>query len=80
MRTRLTNAGKVASGSLYKSLEYVVEKSGDTIGIPGSRVHTTGSNKAKVEQIKSLNIGTHYDNNKDVIDQLGETSTNGVKF
>lgn len=45
-------------------------------GIPESRVYTTGSNKAKVDKIIALNIGTHYDNNQDVIDQLGETSTN----
>ena len=29
------------------------------------------SNKAKIEKIKALQIDTHYDNNPDVIKQLG---------
>lgn len=40
-------------------------------GIPLSRVYATGSNKAKIEKIKALQIDTHYDNNPDVIKQLG---------
>ena len=40
-------------------------------GIPESRVYATGSNKAKIEKIKELGITKHYDNNKDVINQLG---------
>jgi hypothetical protein len=40
------------------------------LGIPLSRVYATGSNKAKVEKVLSLNIGTHYDNNIDVVNQL----------
>ena len=42
------------------------------LGIPESRVYATGSNKAKVEKIKELGITLHYDNNKDVINELGE--------
>jgi len=42
------------------------------IGIPESRIYATGSNKAKVEKIKELGITIHYDNNKDVINELGE--------
>jgi len=41
------------------------------LGIPLSRIYATGSNKAKVEQIKKLNISKHYDNNPDVIKELG---------
>lgn len=41
------------------------------LGIPESRIYATGSNKAKVEKIKELNITTHYDNNPDVIAELG---------
>ena len=40
------------------------------LGIPDSRVYATGSNKAKVEKIKELSIGRHYDNNEDVINDL----------
>jgi hypothetical protein len=42
------------------------------LGIPLSRVYATGSNKAKVEQIIKLNISKHYDNNPDVIKELGK--------
>ena len=42
------------------------------LGIPASRVFATGSNKAKVEKIKSLGIDKHYDNNQDVIDSVNE--------
>ena len=41
------------------------------VGIPESRVYATGSNKAKVEKVKELGISTHYDNNADVIKELG---------
>jgi NADPH:quinone reductase-like Zn-dependent oxidoreductase len=37
-----------------------------------SRVYATGSNKAKVEKVKELQITTHYDNNADVINELPE--------
>lgn len=43
----------------------------DSLGIPRSRVFATGSNKAKVLKIKSLGITKHYDNNEDVIKQIG---------
>ena len=49
----------------------------DELGIPHSRVYATGSNKAKVEKIKSLGIQKHYDNNADVIAELGNI---GEKF
>ena len=42
------------------------------LNIPESRVYATGSNKAKVEKVKELNIDTHYDNNPDVIQELGD--------
>ena len=42
------------------------------LNIPSSRVFATGSNSAKVEKVKELNISTHYDNNKDVVNELGK--------
>ena len=42
----------------------------DKLGIPHSRVYATGSNKAKVEKVKSLGIKVHKDNNPDVIKEL----------
>ena len=50
------------------------------LGIPESRIYATGSNKAKVEKIKELRIDIHYDNNPDVIKELGSLGklfTNG---
>jgi hypothetical protein len=47
------------------------------LGIPESRIHATGSNKAKVEEVKKLGIDKHIDNNADVIKELG---TIGIKF
>jgi hypothetical protein len=49
----------------------------DNLGIPHSRVYATGSNKAKVEKVKELGINKHYDNNADVIKELGSV---GQKF
>lgn len=46
-------------------------KKAQELGIPESRVYATGSNKAKVDKIKELGINTHYDNNPDVIKELG---------
>ena len=42
------------------------------LGIPESKIYATGSNKTKVEKIKELGITIHYDNNQDVINELGE--------
>jgi hypothetical protein len=49
----------------------------DELGIPHSRVYATGSNKSKIEKIKELGIQKHYDNNADVIAELGSI---GEKF
>jgi hypothetical protein len=49
----------------------------DDLGIPHSMVYATGSNKAKVEKVKELGINKHYDNNADVIKELGSV---GQKF
>ena len=50
------------------------------LGILVSRVHATGSNKAKVEKIKDLNINTHYDDNPDVLDELKSINIKGLKL
>lgn len=47
------------------------------LGIPESRVYATGSNEAKIQKVKDLGISKHYDNNADVVKQLGEI---GNKF
>jgi hypothetical protein len=44
----------------------------DKVGIPRYRVYATGSNTHKIEMIKKLHITKHYDNNKSVIDKIGE--------
>lgn len=47
------------------------------LGIPASRVFAEGSNVKKLRKIKELRIDKHYDNNEDVINQLGRI---GVQF
>lgn len=47
------------------------------LGIPASKVFATGSNQAKVAKVKELGIVKHYDNNADVIKELGSV---GMKF
>lgn len=49
------------------------------LGIPESRVYATGSNKAKVEKIKELGISKHYDNNADVVNELGDQGEKFIK-
>jgi hypothetical protein len=41
------------------------------LGIPTSRVYAEGSNLKKLQRIKELRIDRHYDNNEDVINELG---------
>lgn len=52
-------------------------KVADKLGIPHDRVFATGSNKAKLEKIKELGIQRHFDNNKQVVESLGNR---GVQF
>ena len=47
------------------------------ISFPGVEIIATGSNKAKIEKIKELGISKHYDNNQNVVNELGEI---GVLF
>ena len=55
-----------------RSTSSKLNEKADEIDIPRSRVYATGSNKAKVEKIKELEIDIHYDNNQSVIDELGD--------
>lgn len=43
----------------------------EELGIPTNKVFATGSNRNKIRMVKSLRIKRHYDNNEDVIEQLG---------
>jgi hypothetical protein len=40
------------------------------LGIPVGRVYAMGSNEAKIEKVKELEIVTHYDNNVEVVRAL----------
>lgn len=42
------------------------------LDIPVGRVYAMGSNQAKIEKVKELGIVTHYDNNEEVINALGQ--------
>ena len=52
-------------------------KMAEKLGIPESHVYATGSNLKKIEKIKQLRINRHYDNNEEVISNLGNI---GVEF
>jgi len=52
----------------------------DELGIPHDRIYATGSNKAKVEKVKELGIQKHYDNNADVISELGSIGAKFIEF
>ena len=43
----------------------------EELGIPANKIFATGSNTNKIRMIKSLRIDKHYDNNEDVINELG---------
>lgn len=47
------------------------------LGIPEDKVFATGSNRAKLQKIRDLKITKHYDNNEDIISQLGRV---GIQF
>ena len=68
--------GEIRSGSDVYIISARGSKQGiyplaDELGIPHDKIFATGSNQMKVKKIKSLGITRHYDNNKDVIKQLG---------
>jgi hypothetical protein len=79
--TLSTDAGKNKAKRLIASgiPVYIISARNSVIGmqkvarelnIPLNRVYATGSNQSKVKKVLSLKITTHYDNNKDVVDQL----------
>ena len=68
--------GEIRSGSEVYIISARGSKEGiyplaDELNIPHDRIFATGSNRLKVQKIKSLRIDRHYDNNEDVISQLG---------
>ena len=46
-------------------------------GFPATNIFTEGDNKGKVERIKKLGIKRHYDNNVNVVNELGGV---GIRF
>lgn len=86
--TLSTDSGKqiakaaIAAGNTVYIISARQDKEGilgtaEDLGIPADRVYATGSNTAKVAKVKELGISKHYDNNQDVINDLG---TIGQKF
>lgn len=70
---RGTNVYIVSARQDDKGLKEFAQKH----NVPLSNVFATGSNKAKVEKVKSLGVSKHIDNNSDVIKELGSI---GEKF
>ena len=54
-----------------------MNKFGSKYNIPSSRIIATGSNSEKINKINELGVIRHYDNNPNVISQLGKR---GIKF
>ena len=67
---RLISEGKSVSIISARDSVDGMLSTAEEVGIAKNQIHATGSNKAKVEKVKELNISTHYDNNHDVIAQL----------
>lgn len=55
-------------------------KRAEELGIPPSRVYATGSNKAKIQKVKDLDIVKHIDNNEEVVKELGDKGENFSVF
>jgi hypothetical protein len=74
--------GEIRSGSdVYiisaRGSEQGIYPLADELGIPHDKIFATGSNRLKIQKIKNLRIDRHYDNNEDVINELGRV---GQKF
>lgn len=66
------NKGNIVYIISARSSKAMMYNRASKLNIPHSRIFATGSNKAKIEKIKQLGILKHYDNNPDVIDELGK--------
>jgi hypothetical protein len=67
----ITEGNDIYIISARNSKEGILEKA-KQLGISVNKVYATGSNKNKIDKIKELGINTHYDNNEDVIKELGK--------
>ena len=67
----------IANGDEVYIISARSSKENINIDIPTDHIFATGSNKAKIEKIKELGIVKHYDNNPDVVKELG---SKGQKF
>ena len=73
---RLTSKATIYIISARRNIGSMESKAKE-LGINLNNVFATGSNKAKIAKILELGITTHYDNNPDVISELGSI---GRKF
>jgi hypothetical protein len=76
LRGRLLAEREIRSGSEVYIISARADKSrmlklADELNIPHDKVFATGSNNYKIQKVKNLRIDRHYDNNKDVIKELG---------
>ena len=71
--SRGTNVYIISARHDDKSMKEFAQKHGVNL----RNVYATGSNKAKIEKVKELGVSTHYDNNIDVVKELGSI---GNKF
>lgn len=52
----------------------------DELGISHNRVFATGSNADKIAKVKELGVSKHYDNNSDVVSELGSVGEKFIQF
>lgn len=56
-----------------------MKRKAESLGIPSSNIHATGSNKAKVEEVVRLGLNIFYDNNPEVISELRKAGIKAIK-
>ena len=76
LQEAIDNGDEVFIVSARHNEDKIVELLGD-FNIPRSHIFATGSNRLKIEKINELEFDKHYDDNPDVIDELGRV---GIKL
>ena len=76
LRGRAIAEREITSGSEVYIISARADKSrmlklADELNIPHDKIFATGSNNYKIQKVKDLRIDRHYDNNEDVIKELG---------
>lgn len=77
LQREIDNGAEIYIISARAEITDSMKSTAEKYGIPADHIFATGSNKSKIEKIKELEIKKHWDNNPDVISELGSI---GQKF